>query len=390
MDQAPAADSPANVNAARAGWRRWAIRIAIGLLTVIAAIWLVLFVTKGRFLRHPFESITGKLTRRTVTVGGDFQLYFAPWRIKFVAERIAISNPGWATRPNLFTADRIDSRIAPLSLLFGRRRFTWLELTGGAVDLEWTPDHSANTWTFSEKKGGKRLEFPRIDVAVVNGTTIRYRDPRMQVTADLALADFRSQDARIGRAVGVRGKGVIRSTPFVVNAQLLSPDATANRGKNELLARMRAAGNVVDVSGTLPSIADIENVPLRTRARGKDLSTLLDVIGVVIPRTRTYDLHAQLVKDGDVYRFTRMKGTFGDSDLAGTLTVTHGARLHLDSTLTTDKLDIVDAAPFSATTPISSRPRARWPPPPRPESGRSGCCPMRRCRWRRCSGSMPT
>ncbi|WP_455155913.1 AsmA family protein, partial [Sphingomonas zeae] len=332
MDQAPAADNPAIPSAARPGWRRWAIRIAIGLLTVIAAIWLVLFVTKGRFLRHPFESIVGKLTHRTVTVGGDFQLYFAPWRIKFVAEKIAVSNPGWATRPNLFTADRVDSRIAPLSLLFGKRRFTWLELTNGAVDLEWTPDHRTNTWTFSDKKGGKRLEFPRIDVAVVKGTTVRYRDPRMRVTADLALADFQSQDARIGRAVGVRGKGVIRETPFTLTAQLLSPDATANRGKNELVARMRAAGNIVDVTGTLPSIADVENVPLRTRARGKDLSTLLEVIGVVIPRTRTYDLHAQLVKDGDVYRFTKMKGTFGDSDLAGKLTVTHGERLHLDST----------------------------------------------------------
>ncbi|WP_294281658.1 AsmA family protein [uncultured Sphingomonas sp.] len=351
MDQAQAADSPASPTAARAGWRRWAIRLLIGLLTVLAAIWLVLFVTKGRFLRHPFESIVGKLTHRTVTVGGDFQLYFAPWRIKFVAEKIAISNPDWATRPNLFTADRIDSHIAPLSLLFGKRRFTWLALTNGAVDLEWTPDHRSNTWTFSEKKGGKRLEFPRIDMAEVKGTTVRYRDPRMQVTADLALEDFRSQDARIGRAVGVRGKGVIRSTPFVLNAQLLSPDATANRGKNELVARMRAAGNVVDVTGTLPSIADVENVPLRTHARGKDLSTLLEVIGVVIPRTRTYDLRAQLVKDGDVYRFTKMKGTFGDSDLAGTLTVTHGERLHLDSTLATEKLDIIDAAPFIGYNP---------------------------------------
>jgi len=351
MDQAHAADSPASPTAARAGWRRWAIRLFIGLVTVFAAIWLVLFVTKGRFLRHPFESIVGKLTHRTVTVGGDFQLYFAPWRIKFVAEKIAISNPDWATRPNLFTADRIDSRIAPLSLLFGKRRFTWLALTNGAVDLEWTPDHRSNTWTFSEKKGGKRLEFPRIDVAEVKGTTVRYRDPRMQVTADLALEDFRSQDARIGRAVGVRGKGVIRETPFVLNAQLLSPDATANRGKNELVARMRAAGNVVDVTGTLPSIADVEDVPLRTHARGKDLSTLLEVIGVVIPRTRTYDLRAQLVKDGDVYRFTKMKGTFGDSDLAGTLTVTHGERLHLDSTLATEKLDIIDAAPFIGYNP---------------------------------------
>ncbi|WP_343528140.1 AsmA family protein [Sphingomonas sp.] len=351
MDHAPAADTTARPTALRAGWRRRAVRIAIGLLTVIAAIWLVLFITKGRFLRHPFESIAGRLTHRTVTIGGDFQLYFAPWRIKFVAEKIAISNPDWASRPNLFTADRIDSRIAPLSLLFGKRRFTRLELTNGAVDLEWTPDHRANTWTFSAKKGGRPLEFPRIDVATVTGTTIRYRDPRMRVIADLALDDIRSRDARIGHAVGVRGKGVIRTTPFTLTAQLLSPDATANRGRNELIARMRAAGNVVDVAGTLPSISDVEKVPLTTRARGRDLSSLLDIIGVVIPRTRTYDLRAQLVKDGDVYRFTRMKGTFGDSDLAGKLTVTNGERLHLDSELATDKLDIIDAAPFIGYNP---------------------------------------
>lgn len=351
MDQAPAADTSASPAAARAGWRRWAIRVIVGLLVVIAAIWLVLFVTKGRFLRSPFESIVGRLTHRTVTVGGDFQLYFAPWRIKFVAEKIAISNPGWASRPNLFTADRIDSRIAPLSLLFGKRRFTWLELTNGAVDLEWTPDHRTNSWTFSEKKGGKPLEFPRIDTAQVAGTTVRYRDPRMRVTAELALDDIRSQDARIGKAVGVRGRGVIRETPFRLTAQLLSPDATANRGRNALIARMRAAGNIIDVSGTLPSIADIENVPLRTRARGKDMSTLLEIIGATIPRTRTYDVRAQMVKDGDAYRFTRMTGTFGDSDLTGRLTVTNGARLHLDSALTTKRLDIIDAAPFIGYNP---------------------------------------
>ncbi|MET4897358.1 AsmA family protein [Sphingomonadaceae bacterium jetA1] len=351
MEQAPAADTNARPTTARPGWRRWLLRGLAGLLIAVAAIWLVLFVTKGRFLRHPFESVVGRLTHRTVSIGGDFQLYFAPWRIRFVAEKIAISNPDWATRPNLFTADRIDSRIAPLSLLFGKRRFTWLALTNGAVDLEWTPDHHSNTWTFGAKKGGKPLAFPRIDTAEIVGTTVRYRDPRMRVTADLALADFGSQDARIGHAVGVRGKGVIRATPFTLTAQLLSPDATANRGRNELVARLRAAGNVVDVAGTLPSIADVENVPLRTRARGRDLSTLLEVIGVAIPRTRTYDLHAQLVKSRDVYRFTRMAGTFGDSDLAGMLTITNGERLHLDSALTTRRLDIIDAAPFIGYNP---------------------------------------
>jgi hypothetical protein len=315
-------------------------------------VWLILFITKGRFLKHPFESIVGGLTSRTVQVRGDFQLYFAPLRIKFLAEGITVSNPAWATRPNLFSADRMDARIAPLSLLFGKRRFYSLDLANGAVDLEWNPAHTTNSWTFGDgNKGGKPLEFPRIDVATVRGTTVRYLDPRMQLLADLRVDDIRSADARIGRAVGVRGTGRIRTTPFRLTAQLLSPDATANRGQNRLVGRAWAANNVVDVSGTLPTIADIENVPLQTRARGRDMSELLGIIGVVIPRTRTYDVRARMVKSAEVYRFTRMTGTAGATDLAGFLTVTNGDRIHLASELTTRRLDIIDAAPFIGFNP---------------------------------------
>jgi uncharacterized protein involved in outer membrane biogenesis len=334
----------------RRGWRI-ARNVVLTLIGVIVAIWLVLYITKGRFLKHPFERFVGGQTHRPVTIAGDFQLYFAPFRIKLLAERITIANPDWATRPNLFAAERIDTRIAPLSLLWGKRRMYWLDLVKGAVDLEWNAAHTANTWTFSNTKGGKPLEFPRIDVATVRGTTVRYRDPRMQLLADLKVEDIRSADARIGKAVGVDGDGTIRGTPFRVSAQLLSPDATVNRGKNELRARAWAAHNVVDVSGTLPSIAGIEGVPLQTRARGRNLSELLGIIGVVIPNTRSYRLKAQLVQQGQEYRFTRMGGIVGESDVAGKLTITNGERLHLDSVLTTRTLDIVDAAPFIGYNP---------------------------------------
>ncbi|KQN08504.1 AsmA family protein [Sphingomonas sp. Leaf28] len=349
MDAPSPAPGPADTPARRK--RRILRNILIGIVAVFAAIWLVLYITKGRFLKHPFERIVGSMTHRTVTVGGDFQLYFAPFRIKFYAERFTLSNPDWASRPNLFKADKLDTRIAPLSLLFGKRRLYWLDLVNGAVDLEWNAAHTANTWTFSEKKGGKPLEFPRIDVATVTGTTVRYLDPRMRVLANLDVADIRSVDATIGRAVGLKGTGRLRETPFTVTAQLLSPDATANRGQNKLVARMRAAGNVIDVAGTLPSIADIENVPLAVTARGANLSTLLGVIDVAIPNTRTYRLRGQLVKQGDEYRFTRITGIAGKTDLAGTLTITNGERIHLDSVLATKSLDIVDAAPFIGYNP---------------------------------------
>jgi uncharacterized protein involved in outer membrane biogenesis len=331
--------------------RRIVRNVLIGIVAVIAAIWLVLYITKGRFLKHPFERIVGSLTHRTVTVRGDFQLYFAPFRIKFYAERFTLSNPDWASRPNLFQAEKLDTRIAPLSLIFGKRRLYWLDLVDGAVDLEWNAAHTANSWTFSDKKGGKPLEFPRIDVATVTGTSVRYLDPRMRVLANLDVADIRSVDATIGRAVGLKGTGRLRETPFTVTAQLLSPDATANRGQNKLVARMRAAGNVIDVAGTLPSIADVENVPLAVTARGANLSTLLGVIDVAIPNTRTYRLRGQMVKTGEKYRFTRITGIAGKTDLAGKLTITNGERIHLDSVLATRSLDIVDAAPFIGYNP---------------------------------------
>ena len=334
--------------------RPWQIarNVLGGLVGVLFAVWLVLFITKGRFLKHPFERFVGAQLGRELKIGGDFQLYFAPLRIKLYAEGARVSNPAWAMRPLFFRADRIDARIAPLSLLWGKRRLYSLGLVNGALDLEFNDAHTANSWTFGTgKTGGKRFEFPRIDQATVAGTAVRYLDPRMRLLADLAVDTIRSTDARIGKAVGVHGGGTVRDTPFTVTARLLSPDATVNRGKNELVLQAHAAGNTLDVTGTLPSIAEIGDVPLQTRARGANLSTLLAIIGVVIPNTRDYRLRAQLVKRGEVYRFTGIRGVAGNTDLAGRLLITNGERIHLDSAIATRSLDIVDAAPFIGYNP---------------------------------------
>jgi uncharacterized protein involved in outer membrane biogenesis len=354
MDMAtPSTEEPAATTPERTRRRRRIIRnIVLGVLGAIFAVWLVLFITKGRFLKHPFERYVGAQLGRQVTIGGDFQLYFAPLRIKLYGERVAVANPEWATRPRLFSADRIDMRIAPLSLLWGKRRLYWLDLTNGALDLEFNAAHTANSWTFGTgKKGGKPFQFPRIDQATVAGTTVRYLDPRMRLLADLAIDTIRSTDAQIGQAVGLHGRGVVRDTPFTLTARLLSPDATANRGQNKLVMQAHAAGNVIDVAGTLPSLAEIERVPLQTRARGRNMADLLGIIGVVIPNTRTYSVAAQMVKDGEEYRFTHLKGVAGATDLAGRLTVTNGERVHLDSVLATRTLDIIDAAPFIGFNP---------------------------------------
>jgi uncharacterized protein involved in outer membrane biogenesis len=334
--------------------RRWRLvgRILLGVVLAIFAVWLVLYITKGRFLKSTFERVVAGQTHRAVKVSGDFQLYFDPFQIKFVAEGLSIANPSWATRPQLFTANKIDTRIAPLSLIFGKKRFYWLDLANGAVDLEWNADHTANSWTFSDTKGGKPLELPTIDRATLAGTTLRYRDTRMKLLVDLAFDTIKSSDAKLGDRVGFTGQGVARSTPFTLTGALLSPNQTVARGENKLTLTMHAAHNVIDVAGTLPSLAEVEDVPLSVAARGRNLQELLHIIGVTVPQTRAYALKGQLVKDGETYAFTGMHGRFGDSDLAGKFTIENKEpRLHIDATLNSRQLDIVDLAPFIGYNP---------------------------------------
>jgi len=357
MDAAPSppAAAPAAQTATparrRSAWRI-ARNVVIGLVVALFLVWLVLYITKGRFLKSPFERIVSSATHRQVKVTDDFQLYFDPITIHFRADGMTISNPSYASRPHLFAAKQIDARIAPLSMLFGKRHFYTLDLTGGAVDLEWNADRSHNSWTFSDKKGGKPIDFPRIDVATVAGTTLRYLDPKMLLRTDLAFQTITSNDARIGKSVRFTGDGKVRATPFTLEGALLSPDATVARGKNKLELAADAAHNHITVAGTLPSIADIENVPLAVTSRGRNLAELLEIIGVAIPRTRTYAVKATLIKDDTTYAFTRLTGRFGDSDLAGKFTVRNiEPRLHIAAELTTRKLDIIDAAPFIGYNP---------------------------------------
>jgi len=328
-----------------------AISVLATILGLLVLAWAILFVTKGRFLKGTFERTVASMTHRDVRVRGDFQLYFAPLDLKFVAEGMTISNPAWATRPNLFAAKRIDTRIAPLSLVFGRRKIRWLDLIDGALDLEWDAAHRTNTWTFSEEKG-EPFEFPIIGRATVAGTTLRYRDPQLQVIADLVFRTIRSTNTRINDAVRFTGSGTARTTPFTLRGSLLSPNETAAMGRNRLEATAQAAHNTITVTGTLPSLADIEDVPLATTARGRNVAELIGIIGVAVPDTRAYRLSATMVKSSNEYRFTRMNGRFGDSDLSGRFTVAvREPRILMTADLKTRVLDIVDVAPFIGYNP---------------------------------------
>jgi uncharacterized protein involved in outer membrane biogenesis len=346
----------ARMGQARERWRRLPlpVRIILWIAGIFFLLWLILFITKGRFLKHPFERIVSSSLQREVKVGGDFQLYFDPITVKFLAERFTISNPKWASQPHLFRADRIDTRISPFSLVFGdTKRIKWLDLRNGAADLEWSRDGKTNTWTLGDPdKKGEPLDLPTVRRAIIAGTKLRYRDPRMQMNADIAFDTVRAADTRFAQDIRFTGTGTMRDRPFTLRGGLLSPNETVVGGKNQLVVEAKAGATVLQVNGTLPGATEIEGADLSLVTYGPNIRLLFDFLGVAIPDTRHYRFTSDLTKVGGEWRFTHLKGRFGDSDLAGGMTISlPDNRLLLKADLATTTLDIIDVGPFIGYDP---------------------------------------
>jgi len=330
---------------------RIAVRTVATLILALFLAWLVLFITKGRFLKHPFERITSSMLDREVNVGGDFNLYFAPIDIKFRAEKMRISNPDWARSKQFFTADLIDTRIRTFSTIFGRDRIRWLTLRNSEVALEWDSKGERNSWTFSEEKG-QPLHLPVIERGSVLNSALTYRDPRLQLFADMGIETVKAKDSRFESDIRFTGKGTMRERPFTVAGSLLSPNETVTGGRNELVLHAQAARTTLDISGTLPAATQLEGADLKFAARGFNIADLFDFLGIAVPATRSYRMNSALTYDGATWSFTGLKGVFGDSDLAGSLKIAMpDDRLKLIADLRTNTLDIVDAGPFIGYDP---------------------------------------
>src|SRR5690349_9827097 len=129
------------------------VAVLATIVGLILLAWTILYVTKGRFLKHTFEKYASRAALRDVHVAGDFQFYFNPIDIKFLAEGLTITNPKWAKEPYFLKSKLIDSDIKTIPLIFGQQRADWLMLLGGDLDLRWSPDGKQNTWTLGKPTG---------------------------------------------------------------------------------------------------------------------------------------------------------------------------------------------------------------------------------------------
>ncbi|TVV70584.1 AsmA family protein [Sphingomonas solaris] len=326
------------------------LAVIVGLMVLI---WLVLFITKGRFLKPTFEKFASRATERQVRVAGEFQLYFNPIDIKFVADGLTVSNPAWAPRPDFFASKHIETRVRTFPLIFGKRRAEFLVLDGGQVDAEWDA-RRRNTWTFGDPNvKGKPFQWPVIERAIVTGTQARYVDPQLQIVTDVKVDTIRAGGTTItDNRINFTGDGTLRGKRFVMNGGILSPNSTVTFGRTKLVLHAQSGPTLLDLNGVLPAATQIQGSDLNLTVRGPNLRLLFDFLGVAVPDTRRYRFNSKLTKAGGEWRFTRLGGFFGDSDLAGKMTISlPNDRVLIVADIASKSVDMIDVGPFVGYSP---------------------------------------
>lgn len=331
----------------------WTVGIILS-LPVIA--YLVLYITKGRFLKGPFERYASERAERPVRVAGDFQLYLNP-HVKFLAEGMTVANPDWARDDNLFRARLIDTEVDIWKLIvsFGdNQQLRFLTLDGATGGLE-RDARGRNTWTFA---GDEPLELPTIVRAAIKDSRLRYRDAKLRADVDIRFGDVagdRRTDAGTGAIAGpltFRGGGRIAGAPFTIRGALTNPNEAAGGGRVKIDLTANAASTRFDVAGTLPGATVLDGADLRITMQGRNFQEPFLLAGVAMPATRPYKLSASFTKTGNEYRLTRVNGRLGDSDIAGDLTLRNAEpRPRLTGNLRTRKLDVLDVGPLFGWSP---------------------------------------
>ena len=341
--------------------RRNPVSTAIGavlgfVVTVIGLIvlaWAILFVTKGRFLKPTFVKYASRYADRAVAVGGDFQLYFNPFHLKFRAQDLTLANPAWAHDRQLFTARLIDTEISTWDLIFGRQHVLYLVLDRANAGLE-IDRGGRNTWTFA---GDTPFKVPPIDRAAITGSALHYLDAKHKADVRLAFGDLAGSvngrgNQQVAGPLTFRGGGTALAAPFKLRGALTTPNSTIAGGRTGLDLHAAVAQTTIDVAGTLPGVTRIDGADLRVTIAGRNLQTLFKLVGATAPATRPYRLAAHFTKAGGDYRFDSVNGHFGDSDLRGNLIVTTGGkRTKLVGTLHSDTLDALDVGPWLGYSP---------------------------------------
>lgn len=306
-------------------------------------------------------------TGRDLAIDGRLSIDLFSWTPSLVAERVRLSNPPWASRPDMATIGRLHLMIDLRAILRGQLRVTDLRLEDADVRLEENREGRAN-WQFGLADGDAaavkavtpedRGDLPRIERLAIDRGRLTYLSPKL---TDPIIAEFDRLKAVNGLdRITLAANGTYQRRPFELEAEgggiaLLRDETkpyplTVALAVGETTARLR--GTMVDPVQFLGFDAELA-------VAGKNLAELFPVLGLPLPSSPAYELKGRLTSSKGLWRLDDFSGRLGGSDMSGTLAVeTRRAVPLLRAAVTSNALRIEDLQGFIGEDDDAGKQRA--------------------------------
>jgi uncharacterized protein involved in outer membrane biogenesis len=360
--------------------------IVVGSLLVVLLIALALLDANADALRGPISRMASAHLGRAVHIDGHLQLHLLSWTPRVVVNQLRVANPDWVTvtesegkaagrakpgarssnearqaaneaaqarkRPDeptdMVRIGKLQVSLSILALFKGEVLLPYFGIDDSDIDLVRDSKERAN-WDFGthgpSKPSTKPTKLPVLGALHLGaGHFVVVDEVRKLHFSGTVAAD---QAANGGaQSLTFKGDGSINEQPFELTATG-DPLITAESHKPYTVASdIRAGRTQVKSRITITKPFDMGSVVADLSASGDDLADLYYLSGLALPNTASYTVSGHLQRQGTSLKLTNFRGTLGNSDIHGTMSIeTATARPVLNADLYTKVLDIKDLAP---------------------------------------------
>ncbi len=273
------------------------------------------------------------------------------------ADGVVIANPAdWPGGGDFATADRLGLDIVPMDYIRHRQiTIPVIDLQAPKLDAHQVANGTAN-WTFPFMKTDPNAPAatgpaPKLGTLRIAEGAVHVRDEKLR--ADFNV-DVKTQDSADGTGqIAANAKGTYAAQPitaqFVGGALLSLRDA----GKPYSVDLKLANGPTrISLVGGIQDPLAFAGADLKLELAGPDMSLLLPLIGIAIPKTPAYRVAGRLDYAAGVVKFNGFTGKVGSSDLAGDINVdTKPDRPVVTTNLQSKLVDLKDLGGFIGAEP---------------------------------------
>jgi len=277
------------------------------------------------------------------------------WVPHIEADGVTIGNPdGWPGGGNFATADRLGVDIDALAYIRSRTVvIPEIAIDHPQVDAQQLEDGRAN-WTLASGGSSDASSTgpgPKIGSLRISDGHAHVVDAKLKAdfNVDVATQDAEGQPSQIvASAKGTYAKAPIEAQ-FTGGALLSLRDESNPYPVN---LHVENGPTKISLVGTVKDPLAFAGADLKLDLSGPDMSLLLPLTGVAIPKTPPYQVTGALDYTSGLVKFTGMNGKVGSSDLEGDLQVdTKPQRPVLTADLQSKRVDLKDLGGFIGAEP---------------------------------------